>query len=159
MKELEAFGEIGGETSGEIRAEFRSGGAGLKDGAMANVLEDGIFAGVSVVDLRKPPDVVIAEVIETFKVRADADLVIKRAAGVVPHLEQPVEAEPRFGGEIGSRTISHLSGKIANADLHQRDDVAVRLDEFEIVAGIPPAALGVDRRSSRFECPNDVVVA
>src|ERR1700733_14306514 len=126
---------------------------------MTNVLEDGIFSGVSVVDLRKPPDVVIAEVIETFKVRADADLVIKRAAGVVPHLEQPVESEARFGGEIRSRAVSHLHWKIAKAFFHQRDDVAVRLDELQIVSGVPPAALGVDRRSSRVECPNDVVVA
>ncbi len=41
---------------------------------------------------------------------------------------------------------AHLGGKVADADLHEGDGVADGLDVFLVVAGVPPAAAGVDLR-------------
>ena len=149
---LKAFREIGGETSGEIGTDLRSGRPRLKNRAMADVLKRRVRAGVSVVNLRQAPDVVIAEVAEVFEVGADADLIVERASLVVPHAMQPLQSELRFASEVRvAGETAHLVRKVAHADQHQRDDVAFRLHEFEVVAGIPPSAFGVDRCAGRAQ--------
>src|SRR6267154_75136 len=117
----------------------RAPGSVLQDGSVADVLVWGDASLVGIVRLRQSPDVVVAYIGPAT--RANAHLVIECLATVGPHLLQPVQAEASFGSEIRSaRSGAHLPGKVANADQHQRDNVTVRLDELQVVAGIPPSA-------------------
>src|SRR5262249_33576154 len=105
---VEAERESRSHPARQVRADRRSGSHSSRGGyrsvyehrTMTNVPVIGTASLVRVVNLRKAPDIMIAY---RFGIPiSNSDLIIEGLAVVVPHVEQPVGAELRFGGEIRS---------------------------------------------------------
>ena len=159
LKHLRTSRKTRSQPPREIRTDLRSRGPRHKHRPVPNVFEVGIGPRVSVIILRQPPDVVIAEIIEVLEVGADANLVVKRLRRVVPHFLQPVDPEFRLAGKVRrARSPSHLFWKVAHANQHQCGHVAFRLHKFQIVARVPPSTFSIDSRARRHEAADNVVV-
>jgi hypothetical protein len=130
---------------------------GAEDGAVADVAVEWVAAAEGVVGLGQPPDVVVADGLGVAV--ADADLVVQGPGGVVPHVLQEAQAELRLGGEVGvGRAGAQLGGEVAHAELHHGDGIAGGLDEFQVVAGVPPAARDVDAHAERREVAREAPI-
>ncbi len=102
-----------------------------------------VAAAVGVIRLRQPPDVVVPR--RARVPRADAHLVVESAGLVVPHAQQPFDAEAGLLREVRPRGLrAHLRREVAHADQLKVDRVARSLHELQIVTRIPPAAGGID---------------
>ncbi len=114
-----------------------------------------VRAVIVVVGLGQPPDVVVREV-KVVRL-AGSDLEVQRPGPLVPHPLQEVQAELGLGGEADP--LGPAAGRLAAVPMpaaakhsgerrdplqHHADRVAGRLDELEVVAGVEPAAGGVD---------------
>ncbi len=95
-----------------------------------------------VVDLREPPHVVIGEVAEAPV--PDPHLVVHDAAVDVDHLQQPPQAELRLGAEVRA-AVREQARVVAERELHGHLDERGRVHELDVVAGVEPPALDVDR--------------
>src|SRR5439155_7469342 len=83
---------------------------------------------------------------------ADAHLVIEGPRRVVPHPHEPVDAEPRLGGEVRSSGAGpELARELAHAREQDVLGVAARLNELQVVPRIPPPTRGVDARADGRE--------
>ena len=104
---------------------------------------------VLVVGLREPPRVVVAEERARPVAGADADLDVEGPAPGVPHLLQPLQAVPGLGEEGARCAPAQEPGA------GEQQDVVVRrgVGELEVVAGVVPAALDVDRAADRAQPP------
>ena len=116
--DLVAEREVSGQPPRQVGTDRLPGGAGAERRAVADVLEPGVAAGVGVVDLRQPPDVVVAADRSAAVAVADSDLVVERAAGVVPHLVEPVQPEAGLGSQVSIRL------RRASADAPERRSAA-----------------------------------
>ena len=147
-----------GVPPGEVGADRRARRPCAEDRPVADVPVRRIVPAVGVVVLRQPPDVVVAH--DRVVAVPDADLVVERARPVVPHPQEPAGAELRLGVEVRPAGASaHLRGKVADA--HEQDGVGVgrRVDELQVVAGVPPAAGRVDPHAERREVALERAVA
>jgi hypothetical protein len=140
---LRGEGERGGDTADDVRGDLRARRGGLEHRPVrGRVLVLG--AGVRVVHLRLAPQVVVAEVVRLVAL-ADADLEVERLGRGVPHLVQVRGAVLRLGGQRGrGRRAERQVGGVEQV-------VGVRggEGELEVVAGVEPAALRVDRARRR----------
>ena len=118
---------------------------------MADVTERSVGPAQRVVYLGQAPRIVVAG--DGVVAVADPDLVVQRPGFVVPHLEQPVNAEPGLGGEVRLRPVPEQCRAVADARQHHVHDIARGLDELHVVAGVGPAARHVDRSAD----PGEVV--
>ena len=114
--------------------------------------------GRGVVDLRQPPEVVVApKVREVLPVLRVADLEVENPPPVVPHPRQEAHPELRLpleprrnppGSRRDGRSCrAHLAREVAHADLHQSHRVALGLDVLHVVASVPMPTCGIDRGS------------
>ena len=110
----------------------------------------GSVPAVRVVVLGQAPDVVVAD--RVVVPRADAHLVVEGARAVVPHPQQPLGPEAHLAREVpGARAGAHPPGEVAHAGRQDRLGVAGRVQELEVVAGVPPAARRVDALAQRCQ--------
>ncbi len=145
---------LGGEregrrhAAGEVRADRPAGRRGVEDRAVRDVPVQRV--GVVVVGLGQPPEVVVAGERALFVARPDADLHVQRAGLLVPHLVQPGEAVPGLREQARGRARPQEPGA------GEEDDVVVRrgVGELQVVTGVGPAALDVDRPAD----PGEVLV-
>ena len=95
-----------------------------------------------VVDLREPPHVVIGKVAETAV--PDPDLEVDDAPVHVDHPQEPPQTELRLGAEVRA-AVREQARVIAERELHGHLDERGRVHELDVVAGVEPPALDVDR--------------
>ena len=103
-----------------------------------------VRAAQGVVAFGQAPQIVVAARGLAGQIDADADFIVQHTALIVPHAQQPAQAEGGFGGEVRLAAAPHLVRKVAQAGQQDRHGVALRLDEFQVIAGIPPAAARID---------------
>jgi hypothetical protein len=58
-----------------------------------------------------------------------------------------------------ARGSAHLFGKVADTDKHESDGVAVSLNKFQVVSGVPPAAGSIHGGARGHEITDDQIVA
>ena len=155
LEHLETHRERGRVTSREVGAHERSRRAGAEDGPVPDVAIERIGSPVPIVCLRQSPDVVV-----TARLRVpgpDTHLVVERSGLVVPHLEEPLDAELRLSREVRGRGASaHLPGHVTNPREEQILGVARGLHELQVVTGVPPATGGIDPDVERCEIALEV---
>ena len=86
----------------------------------------------------------------------DADLVVEGPRRVVPHLQQPLGAEPSLGREVVAEPRTQLGREVSDAGQQDVDRVARGLDKLDVVARIPPTARCVDPDTQRREVAIEV---
>jgi hypothetical protein len=144
-EDLGTEGERGGRAAEEVRAVAVAEG---EDRAL------GVHAGVVVTaalpHLRKRRVGAGDAVVDVVVLRA-GDLVVHR--GAAHHLDDPVEPPAHLGlegaGDVAGSRSGERVGVIAQGDELDGDHVGAGAEELDVVAGVVPAALRVDRGSLR----------
>ncbi len=142
---LRCEGERRRDPAGEVRADRLPCGGGVEDRPVRDVPVQRV--GVVVVGLGQPPPVVVADERALLVARAETDLQVQREGRLVPHLVQPRDAVARLVDEALRRPAAQQSCA------GEEHDVVVRrgVGELEVVAGVRPAALDVNRSADPRE--------
>ena len=150
VEHLVAERERGAVAARQVGADRRSRRPRPEHRAVADVPVQRVGAPIRVVVLGQAPDVVVAD--RVVIPRADAHLVVEGARAVVPHPQQPLGPEAHLARRSSRRPRRRPSAReVADAGRQDRLGVAGRVQELEVVAGVPPAARRVDALAQRCQ--------